>query len=149
MIKEGLDRYEAYELFVEMYVSEVVDQVAKDGGKYGHCVICRAPADFHCKDTKASLCGPACKVKHLELAGKYNHEYSRACLLLKEIRAMLEETLAFVNREPQALKARMAVVEILNTVLKKPYLFMLVEPQMGAVLKRYMPSLVSKLLAIK
>lgn len=82
MIKEGLDRYEAYEMFVEMYVSEIVDKVVKDGGKYGHCVICRQPADFHCKDTRASLCGPTCKVKHLELSSKYDQEYARCQTLL-------------------------------------------------------------------
>lgn len=133
-----------------MYVLEALDRVGEQtGGKYGYCVICREPADFHCKDTRVSLCGPACKTKHLELANKYNNEYARASSLLDEIIEMLEETLTFLDREPQALKARMAVVEILNTVLKKPYLFMLVEPRVAAVLKKYIPSLLNKLFAFK
>jgi hypothetical protein len=73
MIKVALDRYEGYELFIDMYVSEIIDKVAQDGGKYGHCVICRNKADYHCKDTKASLCGPDCKTKHLDISTKYNN----------------------------------------------------------------------------
>jgi hypothetical protein len=35
----------------------MIDKIVQDGGKYGHCVICKSKADFYCKDTKASLCG--------------------------------------------------------------------------------------------
>lgn len=61
----------------------MVVSVARVGGKYGLCVICREPADYYCKITKASLCGAECKKRHLELAEKQYKLYYQATQLWK------------------------------------------------------------------
>jgi hypothetical protein len=68
-----------------MYVDEIIDKVIKDGGKYGFCVVCRNKADFYCKDTKASLCGADCKLKHLNIAKKYHEDELKANYIYGEI----------------------------------------------------------------
>jgi len=35
-------------------------------GKFGWCVVCRAPANHYCVDTRDSVCGHACKYRNLE-----------------------------------------------------------------------------------
>lgn len=44
------------------------DQVPK--GKFGLCFMCRAPADYYCKDTRVPVCSGDCKKNHLEEEGK-------------------------------------------------------------------------------
>ena len=65
------------------YVGEMVAVVAGIGGKYGLCVVCREPADYFCKITRASLCGADCKKRHLELAEKQYRGYYQAVNLWK------------------------------------------------------------------
>jgi hypothetical protein len=123
--------------------------VVQDGGKYGHCVICKEKAEYHCKDTKASLCGHECKNKHLEMAAKFQEDMLQGRVLEEEVGRCLEETLGFVGRELAEIKSKSIILEIFNTILRKPYLFFLVKPSISTSLKKYLPNIISKLLCLK
>lgn len=70
---------------IERYLCEVVAKVAKEGGKYGICVVCSQPAEYFCKVTKASLCGLDCKKKHLDVAQKQYKNYFESIIIYKSI----------------------------------------------------------------
>ena len=61
-----------------MYLEEVVCKVSGVGGRYGLCVVCKNSSDHFCKETRATVCSPACKQKHLEMADETDGNLIRA-----------------------------------------------------------------------
>lgn len=49
----------------------VFNEKGLEKGRFGWCFVCRAKAEFYCKDLRLAICSIACKKKLAEMDGSY------------------------------------------------------------------------------
>ncbi|CAJ1345350.1 unnamed protein product [Effrenium voratum] len=74
--------------WMSAYLTAKIDKLVYNGngdapqgevapGKFGWCVVCRAPANHYCVDTRDTVCGHACKYRNLERLSLVEKHYGR------------------------------------------------------------------------
>ena len=107
-----------------MYLEELVGKASGEGGKHGLCVVCKGESNTYCKDTKASVCSPACKEQHLNKVIDVEGAKIQSEYIFESIIDSLNELFEYIKSQPKSI---LIMIELIEVILSRPYLFMVVK----------------------